>query len=118
MEGQKKIRMSVQGWFITICTGIIIAIIIFLNFFTLSGNYKRQVVNILNEYKNGELTGQETIEKIDTIVEKIEKDNNNKKSDSLSRLNIYVNSILYGLRDGEMGNAEVDAKIKEIKRLH
>lgn len=120
MENKKqhKIKMSVQSWFIVICVGVIIAIIIFLNYFTMSGNYKRQAVGVLSKYKNGELTRQETTEKINIIVEKIEKDNVDKKRDSLSHLKTKIESVVYDLKEGEIGNAQIDTKIKEIRKIY
>lgn len=115
---QNKIKMNVQTWFIVICVGIVAVTIIFFNCFTALGNYKRQTTKVLNKYKNGETTRQEAIERISTIIEKVKKDNEMKKNNSFFYLGIQLDSILYDLKRAEIGNTQVDEKIKEIKKIH
>lgn len=119
MKNEKKV--STKIYFI-LCVIILILscaiICIYNNNNTPLNSYKKQSIDILNQYKDGKLTNKESREKIDEISKKIENEYEiRENSKFLSLLEAKINNISYKLLKQELSNTEIEKYIQEIKNI-
>ena len=118
---KEKKQIYRQWWFWGLIIIVIFLAIVF-TYITLQensnfNNYKRQSIDILNDYKKGELTKEEAKEKIEAVDDKIDIDYKKENTTNLLFLSIKLTNIEWNLVEGELSDTEVDNYIKEIKDI-
>ena len=104
-------------WGIIILVIFVIVCICFSVDNSLLGDYKKQSISILTEYKSGKLTSKETEEKIKNLQKKVEKEyKENEDNKGMYFLKSKLSYIAFKLGwEGEQSNSEIDNYISEIK---
>lgn len=119
IENEKK-RIYKKWWFWAIIIVVLIIISSFvyiINNNSTFNNYKNQSISILNDYKKGKITREETKEKIEAISDKTNKDYTNDDTSKILFLSSKLQKIEWDLVKGELTDTEVNNYIKEIEEI-
>lgn len=121
MSEESKNKPIYKKWcfLIIIVTIILIFIGICIKIVNLSpiNNYKKQAIEILEEYKQGKATSDKTKEKIGALGEKVHKEYEDDSSTDLLFLSTELQRIEWDLVQGEISNTEANDYIREIKNI-
>lgn len=115
MKEKKQIILSILVLLITIFA--ILGIFIKEKNFSLS-NYKKQSINILNEYKTGKIEKKEVSEKLDALSQKLEKEYENNNNVGTMCLQSKISSLALELKYEEISDSEIKKHIQEIKDIN
>lgn len=118
---EKKTKTTNKKYLIL---GVIILIVCILIIFiynkyynTPLNNYKKQSINILNEYKRGEITKEKVKEKLDVLLNKL-KQENIIRDRSISLLETNLTNIDDKLIRQELSSTEIDKYVQVIKDIY
>lgn len=122
MENDKKKQIYKKWWFwVSI---IVVLIIIFISIYMINNNsgfnnYKNQSIIILNDYRKGKITREETKDRIKSISDKVYKDytTTEKNTSKMLFLSGNLQRIEWDLVKGELSDAEVYNWVKEIEKI-
>lgn len=117
-------KLIKKWWFlgITILTIVIsiMYILVFSNNSSAYNNYSKQAISILNQYKEGQLTGKESSNKLNALSKKIDNETNSDdkyESVSMFALQMKLSNIALKLFNGELSNTQINNYIEEIKKI-
>ena len=119
MESKEKLYQKWWFWGIAILIIFMIMMYIFVFSNNTYNNYSKQAITILNQYREGQLTGKESSEKLSALSRKIgnEPSGNDKyESASIIALQTKISKIALELFNGELSNTQINNYIKEIKK--